>query len=81
MEFLPYLLFVTLSNVISVLNLKKECIVSPPAFKAATPVGANITNFFLNCETRYFKKVVFPVPAFPVTKTLSFVCNNIFKAS
>ena len=46
---------------------------TPPALMAATPVGAATTMFLDECSTRYFKKVVFPVPALPVRKTLSFV--------
>jgi len=50
---------------------KKEWIVTPPAFMAATPVGA--TTIILLGE-RFFnsrKKVVFPVPALPVRNRFS----------
>jgi hypothetical protein len=62
------------------LKLKKECTVSPPAFKAATPVGARMTVFLFIFETQYFKNVVLPVPALPVTKTQSFVFEISSKA-
>lgn len=40
---------------------------------AATPVGAATTMFLDEWSTKYFKKVVFPVPALPVRKTFSLV--------
>jgi len=40
--------------------------VCPPAFIAATPVGASMTVFLFVVCFRYFKKVVLPVPALPV---------------
>jgi len=40
--------------------------VVPPAFKAATPVGAAMAIFLCEFSRTYFRKVVFPVPAFPV---------------
>ena len=50
-------------------SLKKEWSVTPPALIAAIPVGARTTNFFFVCPQIYFRKVDFPVPAFPVRKT------------
>src|SRR5580692_4059091 len=48
---------------------KKECRVVPPALMAATPVGAT-TAIFLKLFSRIcLRKVVFPVPAFPVKNT------------
>ena len=52
---------------------KKECMVVPAAFMAATPVGANTTVFFLVLFFICFKKVVFPVPALPVRNRDLFV--------
>ena len=40
--------------------------VCPPAFTAASPVGAKTILFSLYWDTMYLRKVVFPVPAFPV---------------
>src|SRR3990167_7549168 len=51
---------------------KKEWIVWPPTFSAATPVGASTTTFFFEFSFKYFKKVDLPVPARPVMKTLPF---------
>ena len=48
---------------------KNEWIVDPPAFIAATPVGASTTNLFEVSDVMYFRKVVLPVPALPVRKT------------
>src|SRR5690606_16652289 len=45
-----------------------ECIVTPPAFSAAMPVGATTTNGLCVRDARFRKNVVFPVPAFPVRK-------------
>ena len=47
---------------------KKEWMVLPPAFTAATPVGARTTKFFFTSSWTIFRKVVFPVPARPVRK-------------
>jgi hypothetical protein len=42
--------------------------VDPPAFMAATPVGARMTNLLeIDCAM-YLRNVVFPVPALPVRK-------------
>ena len=49
---------------------KNECIVTPPAFIAAMPVGATTTTLFLDSSTTLLRNVVLPVPAFPVRKTL-----------
>jgi len=43
--------------------------VTPPAFKAAMPVGATTMVFLWVVFMIFFKSVVFPVPAFPVRKT------------
>ncbi len=43
--------------------------VCPPAFIAATPVGARTTYFNFVFSTKYFRNVDFPVPAFPVINT------------
>ena len=43
--------------------------VTPPAFSAAIPVGAIIMNSLCVLAAKLCKKVVFPVPAFPVKKT------------
>ena len=48
-------------------------IVLPPALIAATPVGATTTVFFSDWDSRFFRKVVFPVPAFPVKKMCCWV--------
>ena len=40
--------------------------VLPPALIAATPVGATTTVFLSVCDSRFLRKVVLPVPAFPV---------------
>ena len=50
-------------------KLKNECRVTPPALMAATPVGATTTRFFGQLFFNSFRKVVLPVPAFPVIKT------------
>ena len=42
--------------------------VVPPALIAATPVGAITAVCLLQFSFIYFKKVVLPVPAFPVRK-------------
>lgn len=47
--------------------------VTPLAFNAAMPVGAKITNRLCVFCARSLRKVVFPVPAFPVRKMLLFV--------
>ena len=49
---------------------KNECIVTPPALMAATPVGATTIALFLDLSITVFRNVVFPVPAFPVRKIL-----------
>jgi hypothetical protein len=50
-----------------------EWIVTPPALMAAIPVGATTICFFLVRLTKSLRNVVFPVPAFPVKKTLLLV--------
>ena len=42
--------------------------VTPFALIAATPVGATTINLFKELDFNECKKVVFPVPAFPVKK-------------
>src|SRR6185436_20277476 len=49
-------------------NWKKECIVTPPALIAATPVGATTAICLGQFSLIYFRNVVFPVPALPVRK-------------
>ena len=60
-------------------KIKNECIVTPFALIAATPVGATITILFKDSLLILCKKVVFPVPAFPVIKrflsVFSMNCN------
>ena len=51
-------------------NWKNEWMVTPPALMAAMPVGATTTTLFLDSSTTLLRKVVFPVPALPVRKTL-----------
>ena len=52
-----------------IINLDtNEWIVTPPALIAATPVGATTTILLGDCSFRFFRKVVLPVPAFPVRK-------------
>ena len=48
---------------------KKECMVTPPALTAATPVGATTASLFPQFSTICFRKVVLPVPALPVRNT------------
>ena len=55
--------------------------VTPPALIAATPVGAKTTMLFFEVFTKFRKKVVFPVPAFPVIKTERFVRSIRLKAN
>ena len=43
--------------------------VVPPALMAATPVGATITVAFGDVSLMCLRKVVLPVPAFPVRKS------------
>src|SRR5690606_25070855 len=50
-----------------------ECIVTPPAFRAAMPVGATTTNGLWVRAPRFFRNVVLPVPAFPVRK----ICAHV----
>ena len=57
-------------------SCRKECIVSPPAFIAATPVGATIALCLVVWVLMYFKKVVLPVPALPVRKRFSSVSRT-----
>jgi hypothetical protein len=54
--------------------------VTPPAFIAATPVGATTTIRFGDDFFRLRRKVVFPVPAFPVRKMLRLVYLTKSKA-
>ena len=42
--------------------------VASVALIAATPVGATIAIFLVQCSLRYRKNVVLPVPALPVKK-------------
>ena len=42
--------------------------VCPPTRRAATPVGATTTRFFLSFSGMMWINVDFPVPAEPVTK-------------
>ena len=72
---------------------RKECMVTPSAFFAATPVGARTTTFFflrLHWEVSSRSTVVLPVPALPVMKSDSpsntkfnaffpYLSNSIFK--
>ncbi len=62
-------------------NWKKECIVTPPALIAATPVGATTTLHFDVFSTMRFRNVVLPVPAFPVRNMLVLVCSTNCQAS
>ena len=48
---------------------KNEWIVTPPALRAATPVGATTAIRLRVMFGRLRRKVVFPVPAFPVRNT------------
>src|SRR4030042_958640 len=61
-------------------NLKKECIVWPPMFTAATPVGAKTATFFAVFFLKYLRRVDLPLPALPVIKMLSFVFSIKLKA-
>src|SRR5665213_1929864 len=54
-------------------NWNKLCKVTPPALIAATPVGAATIIFLEQFSFKYFRKVVFPVPALPVRKIFSLV--------
>ena len=54
---------------------KNEWMVIPSALIAATPVGATTIIRFVDLLRRVFRKVVFPVPALPVRKTLFPVCS------
>ena len=56
--------------------VNNECIVTPPALIAAIPVGATTMCFLRVFFTKLFRKVVLPVPALPVKKTLLFVCSS-----
>jgi hypothetical protein len=47
---------------------KNEWRVTPPALMAATPVGAVTIIRLAVFPFRFCRKVVFPVPAFPVKK-------------
>ena len=51
-------------------SLKKEWMVCPPAFIAATPVGATITALSPASLRNLRSSVVLPVPARPVRKRL-----------
>ena len=73
--FLKYLVFLDLcipegSNNPGI-SLKNEWIVWPPTLRAATPVGARTTIFFLEVSLNSLSRVDFPVPALPVMKKLS----------
>jgi hypothetical protein len=52
-------------------NWKNECIVTPPALMAATPVGATTTIRLGERLRSSRRNVVLPVPARPVRKTFS----------
>ena len=58
---------------------KKEWMVTPPALMAAIPVGATMTVRLGDSFFRLCRKVVFPVPAFPVRKrwvpVFSIICQ------
>lgn len=51
-----------------------------PALTAATPVGASTIWFFFVYFFTSFRKVVFPVPAFPVRKMLLSVFSTMKRA-
>ena len=56
---------------------KKECMVTPPALMAATPVGASTAICLGARRTSSRRKVVFPVPARPVrNRQLSVLAMN-----
>ena len=55
--------------------------VTPPALIAATPVGATTIMRFGERSFSCRKKVVFPVPAFPVRNTLTPVCSKKSRAN
>ena len=57
-------------------NWKNECIVTPPALTAATPVGATTTSRLVLSDTTRRRNVVLPVPALPVRNTLFDVCST-----
>jgi hypothetical protein len=61
-------------------NQKKECIVCPPIFWAATPVVPSNTKRFFVFEIKKFTSVDFPAPAFQVKYIDFFVFSIIFKA-
>ena len=54
--------------------------VTPLALIAATPVGATTTNLFLDSYFTFLRKVVLPVPAFPVRKIFRSVFSTKFHA-
>lgn len=60
-------------------QLEKEWMVTPPALMAAIPVGATMTVRLGDSFFRLCRKVVFPVPAFPVRKrwvpVFSIICQ------
>ena len=55
--------------------------VTPPAFIAATPVGATTAHLLVVFLTISLRKVVFPVPALPVRKTETPVSCTYLSAS
>ena len=55
---------------------KKECMVTPSALTAATPVGATTIAVLALRLSTSFRKVVLPVPALPVRKMLTPVCST-----
>jgi hypothetical protein len=57
--------------------LKKEWMVLPSIFKAATPVGARTAIFLVVLAIKERRRVDFPVQAFPVRKRLSLVFSMI----
>lgn len=59
---------------------KNEWMVIPPALMAAMPVGASTIIRFGDSSFNRLRKVVLPVPAFPVRKRLAFVFSMIFHA-
>jgi hypothetical protein len=53
--------------------------VTPPALMAAIPVGATTMCFLRVFLTKLFRKVVLPVPAFPVRKIFRGVFYEVKK--
>ena len=59
---------------------KKEWMVCPPALMAAMPVGASTIIRLGDRSRRFLRKVVLPVPAFPVRNRLALVFSMISRA-